>query len=94
MLLWLQHRQAAVASTGPLAWELPYAVGEALKRSNNNATIFLKFKQLKLFVLAKAWQIALFMGIEISRTVQRVIYQYPRGRQDVIRNTHKLFEVK
>ena len=30
-LLWLHHRPAAVAPTGPLAWELPYAVGAALK---------------------------------------------------------------
>ena len=32
MLLWLWHRLAAVAPTIPLAWELPYAVGAALKR--------------------------------------------------------------
>ena len=30
MLLW--HRPTAVAPIGLLAWELPYAVGEALKR--------------------------------------------------------------
>ena len=30
-LLWLWHRSAAAAPTGPLAWELPYAVGAALK---------------------------------------------------------------
>ena len=28
---WLWHRQAAVTPTGPLAWELPYAAGVALK---------------------------------------------------------------
>ena len=32
MLLWLWHRHAAVALTGPLAWEPPYAVGVALKK--------------------------------------------------------------
>ena len=32
MLLWLWHRPAAVALTGPLAWELPYATSVALKR--------------------------------------------------------------
>ena len=30
-LLWLWHRPAAVAPIQPLAWELPYAMGEALK---------------------------------------------------------------
>ena len=31
MLLWLWRRLAAIALTGPLAWEPPYAVGAALK---------------------------------------------------------------
>ena len=31
-LLWLWHRLAAVAPIPPLAWELPYAVGAALKK--------------------------------------------------------------
>ena len=31
-LLWLLHRLAAAALIGPLAWELPYAVGAALKK--------------------------------------------------------------
>ena len=30
-LLWLWRKQAAVAPIGPLAWELPYATGTALK---------------------------------------------------------------
>ena len=30
-LLWLWHRPAAVAQIGPLAWELPHAMGAALK---------------------------------------------------------------
>ena len=30
-LLWLWCRPAAVAPTRPLAWELPYAAGTALK---------------------------------------------------------------
>ena len=33
-LLWLWHRVAAVALTGPLAWEPPYASGAALKSKN------------------------------------------------------------
>ena len=32
-LLWLWCRQAAVAPIGPLAWEPPYAVNAALKKS-------------------------------------------------------------
>ena len=31
-LLWLWCRPAAAAPIGPLAWELPYAMGRALKR--------------------------------------------------------------
>ena len=31
-LLWLWHRTAAAAPTGPVAWEPPYATGAALKR--------------------------------------------------------------
>ena len=32
MLLWLWCRPTAIALTGPLAWEPPYAVSAALKR--------------------------------------------------------------
>ena len=32
-LLWLWHRLAATAPIGSLAWELPYAAGAALKRT-------------------------------------------------------------
>jgi len=34
-LLWLWCRPAAVAPTGPLAWEPPHAVGTALKTKQN-----------------------------------------------------------
>ena len=34
-LLWLWSKPAAIALTGPLSWELPYAVGMALKRQKN-----------------------------------------------------------
>ena len=33
-LLWLWCRLAAIASTQPLAWEPPHAVGTALKKQN------------------------------------------------------------
>ena len=35
MWLWLWCRTAAVAPIRPLAWELPYAVGPALKSKTN-----------------------------------------------------------
>ena len=41
-LLWLWRRLAAVALIGPLVWELPYAVGSALKnkkQTNKNLKI-------------------------------------------------------
>ena len=34
-LLWLWHRVAAAAPVWPLAWELPYDVGAALRRQKN-----------------------------------------------------------
>ena len=34
--LWLQHRPAATALIHPLAWELPYATGAALKSKGQN----------------------------------------------------------
>ena len=39
MLLWLWCRLAAVALIQPLAWEIPYAVGVALKRKKKNACL-------------------------------------------------------
>ena len=33
VLLWLWHRPAASAPIRPLAWELPYATGVAIKKS-------------------------------------------------------------
>ena len=35
-LLWLWCRPAAAATIQPLAWELPYAEGAALKSNNKN----------------------------------------------------------
>ena len=37
-LLWLWCRPAAIAPIGPLAWELPYAMGMALKSKKQNKT--------------------------------------------------------
>ena len=38
MLLWLWLRPAATALNRPLAWELPYATGVALKDKKQNKT--------------------------------------------------------
>ena len=38
VLLWLWCRQASAAPIRPLAWELPYAVGAALKSKTNKQT--------------------------------------------------------
>ena len=35
-LLWLWYRPTAVALIQPLAWEVPYAAGAALKRKKQN----------------------------------------------------------
>ena len=44
MLLWLWLWLAAVAPAGPLAWEPPYAVAEALKRQKTKNKSKKKFK--------------------------------------------------
>ena len=41
VLTWLWCRPAAAALIRPLAWELPYAPGAALKRKKKNSSIFL-----------------------------------------------------
>ena len=38
-LLWLWCGLAATAPIGPLAWKLPYAMGEALKRQKKKRTM-------------------------------------------------------
>ena len=45
-LLWLWCRRAAAAPVRPLAWERPYATGEALKR---------KKKKKKILSLFQGW---------------------------------------
>ena len=39
-LLWLWCRSAAVAPIGPLAWEPPYAAGEALKKGRKKKRMY------------------------------------------------------
>ena len=45
MLLWLWCRQAAVAPTRPLARQLPYAAGAALKGKKRKEKIKIKKKE-------------------------------------------------
>ena len=44
-LLWLWCRPAAVAPTGPLSWEPPYAMGSALKKTPPKKLIKLKINK-------------------------------------------------
>ena len=41
-LLWLWRRPAAIAPVLPLAWELPYATGVALKKQKKKKKIILE----------------------------------------------------
>ena len=50
--LWLWCRLAAAAPIGPLAWELPYATGAALKRKKKKRIFFCV---CCLFVLGGFW---------------------------------------
>ena len=45
MLLWLWHRLAAVAPTGPLPWESPYPSGAALKSRKFKKKLIKKIKR-------------------------------------------------
>ena len=47
MLLWLWYRPAATAPILPLAWEPPYATGEALKRK---IKFLLHSKMIQLYI--------------------------------------------
>ena len=38
-LPWLHCRSAAVAAIQPLAWELPYAIGTAIKRKRGGVAL-------------------------------------------------------
>ena len=47
VLLWPWHRPAAVALIQPLAWDLPYAVGAALKKKKRRKrNVQLDFKYI------------------------------------------------
>ena len=51
MLLWLWNRLTAVALILPLAWELSYTVGVALKNKQTKKSVFTFFSSTFLFVI-------------------------------------------
>ena len=53
MLLWLLCRPAATAPIGPLYWEPPYAVGEALKRQKKKNYFNQHTSLFKVFLYPK-----------------------------------------
>ena len=59
-MLWLWHRLAAVALIRPLAWELPYAVGVALRRQ----------KEIKYFkkLVQEAWNSSKVVAVAPAQT--------------------------
>ena len=51
-LLWLWHRPVAIAPTGLLAWEPPYAMGAALKkRQKKKKKTFLHQCNVRVFTV-------------------------------------------
>ena len=59
VLLWLQCRSAAAALIGPLDWELPYAVGVALKKKKQQDVVIV----LYMFVVGLFVLFYLFFGL-------------------------------
>ena len=47
-LLWLWHRPAATTPIRPLAWELPYAVGVALKKTREKEKVIKVMQDIKI----------------------------------------------
>ena len=43
VLLWLRHRLIAAVLIGPLAWELPYATGVALKKKERGVPVVMQW---------------------------------------------------
>ena len=72
--LWLWHRLAAAAPTGPLAWEVPYASGIALKTKQTNK------QKLKVLLWGDYPR--------LSRWTPNAITSVQRGRQGEISHTH------
>ena len=67
--LWLLCRSAAAALILPLAWELPYAMGVALKRGNNNDN---KTKNTKQHKLNESIYALLYTLIYVQKEVKNI----------------------
>ena len=56
-LLWLWSRPVDTAPIGPLAWELPYTVGAALKKKKERQKkLYLKFHIISKKVMEGRWK--------------------------------------
>ena len=83
VLLWLWCRQAAVTPIRPLAWELPYATGEALKRQktkkpHNTLSLYYAIPRdgeflLVILCLLHCWGQAVFSVAEISLCLRKTL---------------------
>ena len=58
-LLWLWLRPVAIAPIQPLAWELPYAVGAALKKDQKKVNEYLFFSVI--FNVTKSHYYSVFL---------------------------------
>ena len=57
MLLWLWGRPAAIARIQPLAWEVPYAVGVAIKKQTKKyVNLVCESQNFRLLDLARAFE--------------------------------------
>ena len=54
-LLWLWCRPAAAAPIRPLAWDLPYTAGAALKREKKKKRMGSNFVLIKCLLMVRVW---------------------------------------
>ena len=66
-MLWLGHRLAATAPIPPLAWELPYAAGVALKKKTKQTILALPPPNLPQSILCEKGN-----GYKMGKTFTRV----------------------
>ena len=94
-LLWLWHRLAVAALTGPLGWELPQTTGSALKNKNKNKNISTHMFTAALFTIAKIQKLRLLLYfIEIylykcplrDEQIKKMWYIYTMDYYSTIKN--------
>ena len=61
-LLWLWHRPAAVAPIRPLAWELPYAMGQKRQKRQKKKKTHKQTPQISGYLDDSFWYITLSPG--------------------------------